>query len=510
MTTTATRPPSPPQPVRAFDKRTLGALRIALGAVLLGDLLRRTPSWEAFYSDAGLAPSWTALEEADRMGQLSLALAFSGPLSTWVYWAACAVAALALAVGYRTKLAQVGAFVLFTGLNGRTLLVENTGYTLENLVLAWTLLLPLGDWFAVDGRRSPRTRGERAAPHESVVGICLVAQAFAMYFFNVVHKTGSAWRDGSAVFAVLHVDRMATPFAVWMREALPNGVLAALTTTVLVAELACAVLAACVCIPRVSIAARRSLVVVGMLLHFAFGAALTLGPFSWVAGVLCLSFVSRHDWDWLARATGARWLELPPATGEPPMPPTTGAVARAQAFARESLAVAMLAAAAHRGAIDMPAPRARLEAWFGGPVPNPALFRALTERLRLGQGWALFAPEPLLEDGLLVVDATTASGRRLDPLTGRPPDLDLSALRGSQRDQLWGDYGHRLALRQNEAYLPALRAYVEAFPQRTGAPDDAIVHARAWWLRDRCPRLPERTPSGATQRLLLSWGSTSP
>jgi hypothetical protein len=331
-----------------------------------------------------------------------------------------------------------------------------------------------------------------------------------MYFFNVVHKTGGAWRDGSAVLAVLHVDRMATPVAVWMREVLPSSVLAALTTGVLVAELACAVLAVCVCIPRVSTEARRGLVVVGLLLHLAFGAALALGPFSWVAGVLCLSFVSRHDWDRLARATGARWLELPPPASGPPKPPLAESLARAWAFAREALAVTMLAAAVHRGAIDMPAPRARLQAWLGGPLPNPALFRALTERLRLGQGWALFAPEPLLEDGLLVVDATTASGRRLDPLTGRPPDLELSALRGSQRDQLWGDYGHRLALRQNEGYLPALRAYVEAFPQRTGAPDDAIVHASVWWLHDRCPRLPERTPSGATQRLLLSWGSTAP
>jgi hypothetical protein len=40
---------------------------------------------------------------------------------------------------------------------------------------------------------------------------------------------------------------------------------------------------------------------------------------------------------------------------------------------------------------------------------------------RLYQDWKLFAPEPPRRQGMLVVDAQTGRGAKIDPLTGQPP-----------------------------------------------------------------------------------------
>jgi hypothetical protein len=38
-----------------------------------------------------------------------------------------------------------------------------------------------------------------------------------------VHKQGPTWRNGSAVYYTLHLDRLATFFAVWLRGWIRSG-----------------------------------------------------------------------------------------------------------------------------------------------------------------------------------------------------------------------------------------------------------------------------------------------
>ena len=40
--------------------------------------------------------------------------------------------------------------------------------------------------------------------------LALLLQITVIYYFNVVHKGGPTWRDGSAVHYALHQDRLVT------------------------------------------------------------------------------------------------------------------------------------------------------------------------------------------------------------------------------------------------------------------------------------------------------------
>lgn len=139
------------------------------------------------------------------------------------------------------------------------------------------------------------------------------------------------------------------------------------------------------------------------------------------------------------------------------------------------------------------------------PERSPEFLQLTIAYLRIFQGWGMFAPNPIREDGVLAVDALTIDGRHLDPLTGRAPDLDLTDSRGEGLSQLRQDYGNRIRLDRNEGYRDGLRDYIVRLPERTGDPKDEIVSVDVYWVRDDCP------PPGASQAVngeavpILSW-----
>src|SRR5262249_16940612 len=131
-------------------RRTLGFARIMLGTLLVGDLFRRTWSWEDMYSTKGVLPNHVNLFRPQAAGNFTILNAFSTSGELWVLWAVMLVTFVCVLIGFRTRLAQVLALVWVTSLDGRVLLIENGGYVVYNLLLLWTCFLPMGDRFSVD------------------------------------------------------------------------------------------------------------------------------------------------------------------------------------------------------------------------------------------------------------------------------------------------------------------------------------------------------------------------
>lgn len=127
------------------------------------------------------------------------------------------------------------------------------------------------------------------------------------------------------------------------------------------------------------------------------------------------------------------------------------------------------------------------------PEP-PSIVQMTIGYTRTFQGWGMFAPNPIQEDGILVVDAWTADGRRIDPLTGERPILDLRPLRGAGLSQLRQDYGNRIRSDRNVPYRDGLRDYLLRYPERTGDPKDELLAFDVYWLRDKCPSPPSHEP----------------
>jgi hypothetical protein len=130
--------------------------------------------------------------------------------------------------------------------------------------------------------------------------------------------------------------------------------------------------------------------------------------------------------------------------------------------------------------------------WARARFPHasqPPVLLAIVDTFRLYQGWRMFAPEPPYDDGRLVVDARTADGRKLDPLTGEAPDFNPETDVGWGQNQYWCDYHLKMFFPRYAGYRQLLREYLERYQQRTGRPEDRLVAFDVWWVnvKSRAP-----------------------
>ncbi|MDC0749184.1 HTTM domain-containing protein [Polyangium mundeleinium] len=583
-----------------IDRRTLGFARLMLGFLLVTDLIRRTPDWLHMYSDKGVLPTHLNLFRPQAWGAFTLFNAFSTAPELWALWAVLLVTFLCVFVGYKTRIAHALAAIFVASMNGRILLIENGGYVVFNLLVMWTAFLPMGDRFSVDAlldsmrRRKEANADElndrtnvidprRLAPHVSLVAGVILLQIIAIYYFNVIHKTGAAWKNGTAVHYVLWVDRMVTPIVAAVRGLVPPALIIVGTKFVLMAE---ATIPICLASPLGRAWARRLAVALMCILHIGFGATFVLGPFAWAMCVFSTLLFTSDDWDlatrtmrrahrarvvlfdassgaslwlcrvlkrldlyelltfraeegltrgitvehpkdharlersaaladivaalplgptiaWLLRVPGfshlvdAIWkavtardvsrifgLRVPRAPGavivtEPS--PLRRKVGRFVVTLRELAVVAMLAGAVNQAMVELWVINRRVK------VPHPEPLRVLAQKMRYLQGWFMFSPNPVMDDGTIVVDAKTVDGRSIDPFTGKPPEFDLTKAQSLRYNQIWSDYFNRMHLPANTAYRDAMRDFIYRYPERTGRPEDTIVSGDVYWVQDMNP-----------------------
>ncbi len=139
------------------------------------------------------------------------------------------------------------------------------------------------------------------------------------------------------------------------------------------------------------------------------------------------------------------------------------------------------------------------------PETAPAFLQMTITYPRIFQGWGMFAPNPIQDDGIIAVDAYTIDGRHVDPFTGQAPDLDLTDARGAGLSQLRQDYGNRIRLDRNAYYREGLKEYLQHWHVETGRPADELVAFDVYWVRDRCPKPGSDTPYDNDPVPLLSW-----
>ena len=139
------------------------------------------------------------------------------------------------------------------------------------------------------------------------------------------------------------------------------------------------------------------------------------------------------------------------------------------------------------------------------PERSPEFLQLTINYPRTFQGWGMFAPNPIRDDGVLAVDLLTLDGRHVDPLTGKPPDLDLTDSRGEGLSQIRQDYGNRIRLDRNEPYREGLRDYLSRYHQRTKNPNDEPIAIDVYWVRDECPPPGQTKPIKGDAVPLLSW-----
>jgi predicted DCC family thiol-disulfide oxidoreductase YuxK len=240
-----------------IDPRSLALGRIAIGLVLIADLLRRIPWLRDFYSNAGLIPNHTVLWRPPFPRIFSVFFMASLPEESALLFLFAFVCFFCLLIGYRTKLFHVLSFAMTTSLHNRIIFAENWGGVAMGVLIVWTAFLPLGRRFSVDALLASLRSRPHETPEELAAGVPppddrpmyaslavlgLLLQIAVIYGFNYLHKSGLTWRNGTAVHYVLYQERIITWLGVWVREHLPFSFTKLLTYGTLVVEAAAPIL----------------------------------------------------------------------------------------------------------------------------------------------------------------------------------------------------------------------------------------------------------------------------
>jgi hypothetical protein len=143
-----------------LDARSLGAFRIAFGAVLLADLAYRYRGLDTWYTNDGLLPNHVVLWAPTARVQFSLFFSVSTHGEAVLAFAFCFVVFISYLVGLKTRLCQVLALVCIVSLNSRISALENGGDMVVNILCLLTLFLPLGRRFSLDAWLKKLAMGE--------------------------------------------------------------------------------------------------------------------------------------------------------------------------------------------------------------------------------------------------------------------------------------------------------------------------------------------------------------
>lgn len=274
-----------------IDLRSLALFRFVLGLVLFTVLCLDFADLTAFYTDLGVMPRPWALE-FDSYNRVSLYF-LNG--QRWFVAALLTIQAgfaLMFMLGWRTRLATIVSFVMWTSLINRNTLVLIGGDLLLGCLLFWAMFLPLGARYSVDAATSsnpPPTENR----HLSWASLGLLIQVVSVYFFSAQLKSGVEWYPQfTAVYYALSLDRYATPLGQWLLN-FPD-LLHALSFLVWWLELLGPLL---VFVPIFNRPVRLLLVICFMSMHIGFKLCLELGHFPFVSLASWTVFLGGWLWD---------------------------------------------------------------------------------------------------------------------------------------------------------------------------------------------------------------------
>src|SRR5215218_3816539 len=264
------------------DLRSLAALRIVLGFLVLVDLFTRAADFYAHYTDAGIMPRTVLLGEVLSRWAVSVNLANGEPAFQAFLFGATAVAAVGMLVGYRTRLMTIIVWALILSIQWRNPLILNSGDVLLRLLLFWGMFLPLGAYWSVD-------RALKVAPPRlsmrflSLATVALFLQIAFVYWFTVILKTDPAWRtEGTAIYYALGSDQFATRIGAYLYH-FPDLLTAMTYATIALEAFGPFLLFS----PFFTGPVRTGAVLAYMNLHFGIWLTMNVGLFSWTAA-LCM------------------------------------------------------------------------------------------------------------------------------------------------------------------------------------------------------------------------------
>jgi len=375
--------------LRAFwfgeaDVAPVALFRILFGLLLLNWFWQLFPNLTAFFTDEGILPRHELVRsDPDRLSLLNL----SGdwwPVA--IVWFASCVVAIALTLGWRTRVMSLLAFVLVSSFSFRDPLILDGSDLVFRFVPLWLAFTSAGELWSLDAHQ--RSEGPAARGWALPIRI-LELQIAWIYLATGLEKLGGIdWIVGTAAYYALQLEHtFARP---WAHAIAVDPTLSHLISWfTLAVELAF--------LPLVMIRSRmtRSVAAVAAAaMHVGILLLMNVGNFPLVMIAACVLFVPA---EWIHRLVRQNAV-APAASGTHP---------RAAALLLPLLAVTVFVTA--------------VPSWLDAIRPRGDIGRMLRS-LSLDQRWDMFSPNSARSDGWVLAPATLADGTRLDLLNERGAD----------------------------------------------------------------------------------------
>jgi vitamin K-dependent gamma-carboxylase-like protein len=383
------------------DARPPALLRIGLGLLAVADLFDRLRDFNAFYTLDGLV---AGLGESMRMGiNWTLFSLTAGRGATLALFLGGFPLALAFALGYRTRIANVLLWMFVVSLHNRNPYVCDGGDAVMQALLFWSMFVDTGAVFSLDVRLGRRARSPTIAAFPFRA---LQLQIALIYLTTFIAKDGRGWREGTAVFQAVSNSDWGRGLGPWLAS--HPALCRVLTWATLAIEASFPFL---VLSPFRTKLTRTVAIAGGVALHTGIFLTMRIGIFSQVMPLSYLVFVPLR---WIdageaafARATARwRWLREKAAADRPARPPSP-AWGRATAV----VAAAVLALIA----VDQVRRIARIR--------SPRAFTALMTLVSQQQNWSMFAPDPPRIDITWRVPGVLTDGSREELTEAVVPEL---------------------------------------------------------------------------------------
>lgn len=375
-----------------LDTRSLAAYRIGLGLLLVVDALLRAPDVAIMMGPDGIFPLDTLTKYHGTISFWSLASLHDSVAWSTAVLALEAVAGLALAVGWHTRIATILGWVAIMSVIRRTSLVATSGDAWLTCQMFWSIFLPLGARWSVDALRQASKPTALPPPTAafSIATIAVVLQLAVVYLGAGLAKCNADWFTGDALVHAISVHDHGTSLG--MAIGTNPWLTRPLQWLVLTGEIALPLMLIAMPKPAVRIA----IVVMATLFHVGIWLGMTVGLFPLVG------FVA-----WLPVLPAACWTR--DATTQAPH------VARLGRWASWACGAALVIAAMAFGF--------QLPWWRQDRLPVPLAM--VVNATGLHQQWQMFGGVPSRAQWVYG-EALLADGTKVDLLRGgRPVEREL-------------------------------------------------------------------------------------
>ena len=282
--------------VFAIDLRSLAVFRIAIATLILIDLLTRAGDLTAHYTDHGVWPVEAARRRLPIWG-FSLHL-FNGTAEFQaILFLITGAFALAMLVGYHTRLVTPIVWLLTLSLHRRNPQVLQGGDHVLRMLLFWSMFLPLGNRYGIDAYRNRCSR-HASCSTRSMSAVAILLQVCVIYWFAGLLKSRTTWYlQGDGVYYVLMLDRYVTPIGKWLLDVDPI-LLKLLNYSTLGLELLGPLLSLS---PIAKGPTRCGIIMAFWLFHLGMGLCLELWLFGYICSAAWLLFIPSWFWERLQK-----------------------------------------------------------------------------------------------------------------------------------------------------------------------------------------------------------------